>query len=189
MKSPNPRLHSVSRSLVVVVDIQEKLVPVIPDRDAIISTTRLLLDAAAVLDVPVIATEQYPKGLGSTVPELAQHAALKSTAEKLRFSAADAIQQSPWLGSANDRQVILVGIETHICILQTAMDLLEMGCSVTLVVDATGSRREIDQQTALRRMEAAGVVLTTAESIAFEWCEVAGTDAFKAISRLVRDRK
>jgi nicotinamidase-related amidase len=119
---------------------------------------------------------------------LAEHAALKATIEKLRFSACEAIQQSNLLSSINDRHVILTGIETHICILQTAMDLLELGCRVTLVVDATGSRRSIDQQTALRRMESAGVVLATAESIAFEWCEIAGTDAFKSISRLVRDR-
>jgi nicotinamidase-related amidase len=188
MKPMNPRLHSISRSLVVVVDIQQKLVPVIPDRESIISSTRLLLDVAAVLNVPAMATEQYPKGLGTTVPELAEHAALKATIEKLRFSACEAIQQSNSLSSINDRHVVLTGIETHICILQTAMDLLELGCGVTLVVDATGSRRSIDQQTALRRMESAGVVLATAESIVFEWCEVAGTDAFKSISRLVRDR-
>ena len=130
MKLMNPRVHSISRSLVVVVDIQQKLVPVIPDRESIISSTRLLLDVAAVLNVPAIATEQYPKGLGLTVSELSEHPALKSTIEKLRFSACEAIQQSSLLGSVIDRHVVLTGIETHICILQTAMDLLELGLAI-----------------------------------------------------------
>ncbi|MFN9717609.1 MAG: isochorismatase family protein [Planctomycetota bacterium] len=191
MKQRSRHLHSAENSLLVLVDIQEKLLPVIPDGHTIFGNIRFLLDAARVLNVPAMVTEQYPKGLGRTVAELDQHPAIRSAQEKLRFSAADAIRESGLAdseASVGARHIILTGIETHICILQTAFDLLDQGYPVTLAVDATGSRHRLDQDTALRRLQTAGVTLTTVEAVAFEWCEMAGTDSFKAVSRLVRDR-
>ncbi len=191
MTQRSERLHLIERSLLVAIDIQEKLLPVIPERKAIVGNTRFLLDVAQTLGVNAIATEQYPKGLGQTVPELRTHSAVRACYEKLRFSAAEVIHSSDFAAatsSGQSRQIVLAGIETHICILQTALDLLSLGHWVTLVFDATGSRFRMDQDVALRRLEAEGVTLATAETIAFEWCEVAGTDSFKTISRLVRNR-
>lgn len=191
MTQRSERLHTVERSLLVVVDVQEKLLPVIPDRHSIVDNTRFLLDVAQTLGVNAIATEQYPKGLGQTIPELRTHSAVRACYEKLRFSAAEVVHSADFAASTSSgqaRQIVLAGIETHICILQTALDLLSLGHEVTLIVDATGSRFRADQEVAFRRLEAEGMTLATAETIAFEWCEAAGTDAFKTISRLVRDR-
>ncbi|MDG1894030.1 MAG: isochorismatase family protein [Fuerstiella sp.] len=187
----SPELINRRQSQLLVVDVQQRLMPVIHAADRIESRIVLLLDAAAVLDVPVIVSEQYPKGLGPTVDSVAQHQISRRRFEKIRFSAAEEFQAlcvSADPATAVDRcdQVIIVGIEAHICVLQTAMDLLAQGYRVFVVEDAVSSRRESDHRTAMNRMRDAGAVVCTAESVVFEWCEEAGTDEFRAISRLVR---
>lgn len=184
-------LLSPSRSRLVVVDVQERLLPSIEHGTQILQSLRFLLDAARILNVRTIVTEQYPKGLGPTVAEIATHAAITSRLEKLRFSAAEVLTDAGELertDAADPPQIVLAGIETHICVQQTAADLIAQGCCVFLALDASGSRHAIDAQTAVHRMQTSGVVITTVESIAFEWCEVAGSDQFKALSRLVKDR-
>lgn len=186
----SPQLLCRSRSQVLVVDVQEKLLPVIAASDRILNEIGLLLDAASVLEVGVTVSEQYPKGLGSTMASIAEHSAVGRTFEKLRFSAADEFVRQ--VGNSSDQphqlppQVVLVGIESHICILQTALDLKQSGWDVYVVTNAVGSRQPTDHESALTRMAEAGVSLVTAESVVFEWCEAAGTDQFRQISRLVR---
>jgi nicotinamidase-related amidase len=176
------------RSLVCVVDVQEKLLPVIAGGAAIARRIRFLLDSAALFRVAVAVTEQYPQGLGPTIPELAGHPAVTSRSEKLDFSAGALLPELPvWKQASPAPLVVLCGIETHICVLQTAIELRAAGTGVLLAVDACSSRRELDHAIALRRMRAAGVVFTTTESIAFEWCRTAGTSTFKTFSRLVRE--
>lgn len=179
-------LLSRDDSRLLIVDVQEKFVPVIPVAEQLITNCRKLIQGAQILGVPVAATEQYPRGLGATVPELAE--LLPERPEKLRFSCAECLN---WAAAGNDdrSKVVVAGIETHVCILQTALDLMAMGYEVYLPVDALASRHKHDWRFALERMANSGAVVTTTEAVLFEWCEVAGTDEFKQISRLVVDGK
>ncbi|MDG2129343.1 MAG: isochorismatase family protein [Fuerstiella sp.] len=187
----SPELISHRDSQLLIVDVQQKLMPAIHNADGIEGRIILLLDAAAALGVPVVVSEQYPKGLGATVDSIAHHPVSRHRFEKIRFSAAEEFQalnaSFDTVAAAERReQVIIVGIEAHICVLQTAMDLLVQGYRVFVVEDAVSSRRESDRRTAVNRLRDSGVVICTAESVAFEWCEKAGTEEFRAISRLVR---
>ncbi|QDV52854.1 isochorismatase family protein [Gimesia fumaroli] len=168
----------------VVVDVQEKLVPAIPVAKKLIHRLQQLVQAATLFQIPVSSTEQYPKGLGATIPELAS--LLPTPIEKLRFSAAECLG---WGGATNTvdnrTKIVLTGIEAHICVQQTALDLLAAGYRVIIPIDAIASRNQLDWNFAIKRMENSGACITTAESLLFEWCEVAGTDEFKQISRLV----
>jgi hypothetical protein len=146
----------------------------------------LLIDGARQMGVPVQATEQYPKGLGATVPELASR--LPERPDKVAFSCCAV----PSVVEALERQarpkVVLAGIETHVCVQQTALDLLAQGFQVYIAADAVGSRYAIDHDYALRRMERAGAVLITSETAVFEWVGGAQHPNFKAISKLIQDR-
>lgn len=184
------QLLTASRSILVVVDVQERLLPSIDHGETLVRNLRFLLDAAEMFRVKTVFTEQYPRGLGPTVPELAGHPGITAKLEKLRFSAAEALENANALNVADQElcsQVVLAGIEAHICVQQTALDLIGMGFPVFLPADATGSRHSADYMAALQRMQACGVTITTAEAIAFEWCETAGSDQFRTLSRLVKE--
>lgn len=183
--SPQTRILSVQRSQLVVIDVQERLLPVIRDQRSVVKSICFLLDAAAILQVSTFVTEQYPKGLGPTVELLHNHPATVAMLEKLKFSAAEKLQEHPRFRGP---QIVLAGIETHICVQQTALELFEKGFQVFVAADCVGSRNADDHQWALHRMAEVGVIITTAEAIAFEWCERAGNDSFRTLSRLVRDR-
>ena len=180
------------RSCLLVVDVQEKLLPVIQDGASVRDSIRFLLDVSRALHVPAVLSEQYPQGLGRTVDPLHGHPGFTAGFEKIRFSAAEGLQSLLRHGPAENLrgrdQIVVCGIEAHVCVQQTALDLLAAGYRVFVVADAAGSRRAIDRQTALQRMRDSGCVLTTCEAVAFEWCEQAGTDAFRTVSRLVRQR-
>ncbi len=185
---PSPRsrmLMSRDRAALLVIDVQEKLLPHIQNQSIVSWNIRRLIDGAAVLGVPCWGTEQYPQGLGGTVPMLADR--LPIVEEKSLFSCRECVELLSRLRRDNRSQLLLCGIETHVCVQQTALDLIAMGFDVWVAVDVVGSRFELDHSIALRRMQAAGVVLTTTESVLFEWCEVAGTHEFKRISALVRE--
>jgi len=188
--SPPPRSSGLldrQSSRLVVIDVQEKLLPHIPVAESLVANCRKLIRGAAVLGVPAEATEQYPKGLGPTVTELGELLATAVLPEKLRFSGAGVLAPGP--AADNDRdQLVLCGIEAHVCVLQTALDLMALGYRVHVPADAVASRRKLDWQIALGRLADSGVVVTTTESVLFEWCEQAGTDEFREISRLVTDR-
>jgi nicotinamidase-related amidase len=181
----SPELMSASDTALLVVDVQGKLVSLIPGHERIVWNIRRLLDGAKLLGVPAAATEQYPQGLGPTVPELAER--LDAIPPKLRFSSGECAGIFQDWNQRGLFKVLVVGIEAHVCVQQTVFDLLAAGRRVYLAVDAIGSRYDIDYQTALRRMDSAGATLTTTEAALFEWCEVAGTPQFKEISRLVRE--
>ncbi len=174
-----------SDSALLVVDVQEKLIPAIIAAVRIVWNVRRLIEGAKLLGLPAVATEQYPQGLGPTVPELAS--LLKSRPAKLSFSCRELPALFADLRQRNIEKLLVCGIETHVCVQQSVLDLLADGWRVHVAVDAVGSRRDLDHQTALRRMESSGAVLTTTEAALFEWCQTAGTPEFKQISRIVRE--
>jgi nicotinamidase-related amidase len=185
MISRSPEMMSRSDSALLVVDVQEKLVPAIGAAARVVWNVRRLIDGAKVLGLPVLATEQYPQGLGATVPELASR--LEHRPAKLSFSCRELPDWFADLRQRNIEKLLVSGLETHVCIQQTVLDLLADGWRVYVAADAVGSRYEIDHQTALRRMDSSGAVLTTTEAALLEWCQIAGTPEFKQISRLVRE--
>jgi nicotinamidase-related amidase len=178
-------LMSRDTTALLVVDVQERLIPHIQNHGPLVWNIRRLIDGAGLLGVTCVATEQYPKGLGSTVPLLAERLTIND--EKLLFSCRECENLLGSLEQEGRQQVLVCGIETHVCVQQTALDLVSLGFDVWVAVDAVGSRYDLDHVTALRRMESAGVSLTTTESALFEWCEVSGTHEFKRISSLVRE--
>ena len=178
-------LMSRDDTALLVVDVQQKLVPLIDGAGRMVWNIGRLIDAAAVLGVPVFATEQYPRGLGPTVPELASRLE-GDVPEKLAFSCGGCAELVEGLRGRALNKVLVCGIETHVCVQQTVFDLLADGWRVYLPVDAVGSRYRLDYETALRRMDSAGVALTTTEAAMFEWCAASGTPEFKAISELVK---
>jgi nicotinamidase-related amidase len=178
-------LMSRGDTALVVIDAQEKLIPAVVGSARVVWNVRRLLDAASILGLPVIASEQYPKGLGATVAELASR--LPDRPSKVMFSCRELAGQFSGLRQRQIVKLLLCGIETHVCVQQTALDLMADGWRVYVPVDGVSSRAEIDHATALRRMEASGAVLTTAEAALFEWCETAAAPEFKQISQLVRE--
>jgi nicotinamidase-related amidase len=181
----SPELMSADDTGLLVIDVQEKLIGLISGHERLVWNIRRLLDGAKILGVNAAATEQYPKGLGPTVPELAQR--LPKIPDKLSFSCGACPEIFRQWDDRGISRVLVAGIEAHVCVQQTVLDLLASGRRVYLAVDAIGSRYEIDYQTALRRMESAGATLTTTEAALFEWCQRSGTPQFKQISQLVRE--
>lgn len=169
---------SPAASAVYVIDVQERLVAVISAAARVIERCGRLVEAARLLNVPTVLSEQYPRGLGPTVPALA--AALPPPVEKTRFSCLPGL--APPVGVET---VVLAGFETHVCVTQTALDLLATGRGVFIAVDAVASRHAIDHEVGLRRLETAGAVLTTTEAVLFEWCRTAEHPQFQAIRKLV----
>lgn len=179
-------LLSRTVSKLLIVDVQEKLVPLIFNAERMIGNCRRLLQGAKILEVPVFATEQYPKGLGATVGPLKE--LCNSIPEKLRFSCAEVLNWGTAAEQTDNRfQIVVAGIESHVCVLQTVFDLLAAGFQVFVPADAIASRGELDWKIALDRMSNGGAVITTTESVLFEWCERSGTPEFKQISQLIKE--
>lgn len=176
----SPTLISRENSQLVLIDLQERLLPVMFESDRILANARRLAEAARQLQVPVVATEQYPAGLGATVAELAGCA--DRMVEKTRFSAADAFVVNEDAPS----QLVLCGIEAHVCVLQTALDLLGLGANVFIVADAVSSRSETSRQLAIERLRDNGASVVTAESVLFEWLESSEHPRFKAVQQLIK---
>lgn len=170
------------RSLVLVIDVQERLVPALVGGGQVLQHNRWLLEVARRLAVPMAATVQYPAGLGPLVPELAALVPAAALVEKIHFSAvADGCLQG--LPDFACPQVVLTGAEAHVCVLQTALDLLALGKEVFVVAEAVGSRRPEDKSLALERMRQEGCRIVSREMVAFEWLHRAGSDLFRQISR------
>jgi nicotinamidase-related amidase len=176
---------SAGDTALLVVDVQEKLIGAIADHARVVWNVRRLIDGAKILGLPVVGTEQYPQGLGRTVPELAER--LGSVPSKLTFSCGGCPAIFEELRARGTCKLLVCGIEAHVCVQQTVLDLMADGWRVYVAVDAVGSRFAIDRETAFRRMDSAGATLTTVEAALWEWCAVAGTPEFKEISRLVRE--
>jgi nicotinamidase-related amidase len=172
------------RAALVVIDVQEGFRPAVPDFDHVARAVATLARGAESMGIPVLVTEQYPKGLGGTVPEVAE--ALPDGTrplEKLVFAASEADGFA--LGTRD--QAVVCGIETHVCVNQTALDLLDRGVEVQVAEDAVGSRFPENKRVGLRKMERAGAVVTSVETALFELVGRAGTDAFKRVQKLILD--
>lgn len=176
-------LIKAEQSLLLVIDIQEKLLPAIHGKEDILRHNIWLADIAKILSVPILGTLQYPAGLGGFVPEIASRIDADKTTEKTIFSAvADgALETMP---EFSKRQIIITGIEAHVCVLQTAMDLLlNHGKEVFIVKEAVGSRDPEDKALALERLREAGCQIVSREMVIFEWMRQSGTSHFKKISK------
>ena len=170
----------------LVVDVQEKLLRAIREPERLLDNVERLARAAAILGIPTFATEQYPQGLGPTVDRLA--ALIPDRPAKTTFHALGAPGIAEGLAIRGIRHVAVVGIEAHVCVAQTALELLRIGYEVQVPADAVGSRFAVDREFALRRVEHAGAVVTTTESALFEWAEGADHPRFREISALVKER-
>jgi nicotinamidase-related amidase len=171
----------------LVIDVQEKLMAKIPAAGALVRNIAFLIDSARVLGMPVFATEQYPKGLGPTVAPLVPR--LPERPDKVVFSCCAVPAVVDGLRRDARPKVVLAGIETHVCVQQTALDLLALDFQVFIAADAVASRHAVDHDRALHRLEQSGAVITTSEAAAFEWIGGAGAPQFKEISRLVKERE
>lgn len=169
------------RSLVLIVDIQEKLAPVIVDSQQLLQAALWVLEVALQLKVPILATEQYPQGLGLTVPALRALLPDDAIFSKIHFSALREPHIQQAIASQQRRQIIVIGAESHVCVLQTALDLLSSGYQVFVVAAAVGSRNSNDKELALSRLQQAGASIVSLEMLAFEWLNKAGTTEFKKL--------
>lgn len=175
-------LIDAARSALLVVDLQVKMVPALAEADAVVDGAIGLVRVARQVGVPVAAVEQYPRGLGPLVPELRDLLPAEAVASKSHFSAV-AAHCLPGLPGSDRVQQVLVGAEAHVCVLQTALDLLADGKDVFVVADAVGSRRPHDRDIALARMRDEGVRVVTREMVAFEWLAEAGTPLFREVNK------
>lgn len=182
---PSPERLAIDRSAILVIDLQTKLVPVIESAEHVVELTDALLDAADLLGVPAAATLQYPKGLGLLVKPLERR--FPDAEEKLEFSAAVCRRDlDAWRAEGRD-QILVCGIETHICVLQTVMDLLAEGLRPFVVAEAVAARGGWEHELAIEQMRDMGAVITTVESVLFQWLGSAEHQHFKAISQLVKN--
>ncbi len=170
------------RSVLLLVDLQQRLHPAIDDGPQVLAACVWLTEVAGRLGVPVVCTEQYPRGLGPTVPELRRLLPDGAVIEKTHFSAV-AQGNLPQVAGGERPQVVVAGTEAHVCVLQTVLDLLDAGRSVFVVEEAIGSRRPSDKALAIERMRRHGADIVSREMVAFEWLQRAGTDLFREISR------
>jgi nicotinamidase-related amidase len=173
-------------TIAIVVDVQEKLLPHMFNNDEILANCLKMVNGLRAMNVPIVVTQQYTKGLGNTIDEISTAIENFSFIEKLTFSCYREPSFIKVLNRSGKRNVIIMGIESHVCVLQTALDLLYNNFNPIVVTDAIGSRKQNDMKITLWRMRDVGCVMTTTESILFELCIQAGTEEFKTISKLVK---
>lgn len=174
-------------TIALVIDYQERLVPVISNMEGLLRNTIILLKGLRILNIPMIITQQYTKGLGNTIPVITDAVGrMQAYFDKITFSCADDPEIMREIEKHGKKNIIICGIEAHICVLQTVIDLLEKGYNVILVENCVGSRKKSDRNFALTRAIKEGAVIATYESILFELARVAGTDVFKKISSLIK---
>ncbi|TJX15448.1 hydrolase [Tissierella creatinini] len=172
-------------SVLLIIDIQERLVPVMKHKDQVIKNSVILVNAAKEMNFPVIATEQYPKGLGSTVPELLDLIDKENIYAKNSFTAyTDEVKEA--LKSLGKKKVIITGMETHVCVFQTARDLINDGYQVYLVKDGVASRTKDNFLNGLDLIKSLGAVITNTETVVFDLLKVSGTPEFKVMSKMIK---
>jgi nicotinamidase-related amidase len=173
-------------AVLVIVDIQEKLAAVMSEREKVVNNCLHLLELCRLLDIPVMLNEQYPKGLGQTVPEIRNALVTYEPLEKIAFDCCKGDSFPARLAVTGRKKVLLAGMETHVCVLQTCIGLLNEGYAVHSVSDAICSRRKEDFETAREFMRDAGAVVTCTETVLFQLLERAGTEEFKVISKRIK---
>lgn len=183
----NTHIANAALSQLVIIDVQTKLAPAmqVEAMQIVLKNAGILVQAAQLLQVPIIITEQYPQGLGETMPALTQYLSQIKPIEKTVFSACKEPKFSQQCVREKS-QIVLIGMEAHICVLQTALDLVQTGKQVFVVEDAVVSRNPANKANALARMRDAGCIITNTESLVFEWLGKAEGDAFKTIAKLIR---
>jgi nicotinamidase-related amidase len=181
----HPIILNREKTALLVIDIQEKIYKVVRNYELLIDNVLKLVKGFKILNLPIYFTEQYPKGLGETVRQLKDEIN-KDAVLKLTFSCSGASDLFDQLKKNNIQQVVVCGIESHVCVQQTVLDLLANGFQVNLAVNAVSSRTKIDYKTAIARMGKHGAELTTVETILFELLQICGTPEFKGISSLIK---
>jgi nicotinamidase-related amidase len=176
----------IKKSSLVVVDVQGKLASLMYDRDALLKNIRILIQAAKILDIPILWCQQSPDALGSTVPEIAELLTDNEPINKSSFSCCGDEQFISKLTTLTRPQILLTGIETHVCIYQTAVDLLEKNYEVTVITDAVSSRTLDNKQIAISKMQTMGINISTTEMALFELLKTADHPEFKQIAKLVK---
>lgn len=181
-----PSLLSVENTVLVLVDVQGKLTRVMYDRENLISNLQRLVRGMQALSVPIMMTEQYPQGLGPTIPEVAELVPNVKPVAKLSFSCCGDENFLKAFKALSRKQVVIAGVEAHVCVYQTVVDLLDAGYEVHVVADAVSSRSEANKELALQKMNRAGASLTSTEMVLFELLKSAKSDKFKEISQIVK---
>ncbi|RMG73729.1 MAG: hydrolase [Nitrospirae bacterium] len=177
---------SADDALLLIIDIQERLAAVMDERETVLKNTTHLIELSKLFNIPVIITEQYPKGLGPTVSELRDALGDYQPIEKVTFSCCGAQGFMDAIRETGRKKVLVTGMETHICVLQTCLDLLEQSLEVWLIADALTSRRDYDKALSLELLRQAGCMVTTTEAVLFQVLKRAGTEEFKIISRRIK---
>lgn len=170
----------------VVIDVQEKLFPLIHEHEQLAKNMSILIQGMKVMDIPLLVTQQYTKGLGGTVTQIKDAIGEYHHIEKMAFSCCGDEGFMSVLKKLNKKNVILMGIESHVCVLQTALDLIAEGFQPVVIEDCVSSRKPNDKRIAVERMKQSGAIVSTYESILFELTEVSGTDLFKSIVKLIK---
>lgn len=170
----------------LIVDVQEKLFPHMENHNTLLANLEILTKGLMTLEIPIIVTQQYTKGLGNTIPEIAGILGKFLPIEKITFSCWGESQFVDTIKKSEKKNFIIAGIETHVCIMQTAVDLLDNGFVPVVIEDCISSRKKNDKRIAVDRMKKEGIFISTYESILFELCTIAGTSQFKTISHLVK---
>jgi nicotinamidase-related amidase len=173
-------------TLAIGIDYQERLIPAIHDKETLIRNSRLLFSGLEILEVPVIVSRQYPKGLGDTVPEIREVTGKATVRDKTSFSCYQDSTIRTMVHAAGRRNIVLSGTETHVCVLQTAVDLRADGFRVSIVADCAGSRKPDDKKYGLKRAAGEGVTLVTYEQLLFELLAGATSPAFKSLAALLK---
>lgn len=179
-------LLRAENACLMIVDVQQRLLSAMDSPRSVLSGCSLMMKAAGVLDVPIVVTEQYPEGLGPTVEPLAELADDDAFFSKVHFSSAKNTAIRGKMETLKPDQIVIAGIEAHVCVLQSALGFMELGYQCFVVADATSSRSPANHAAAMTRMREAGVEIVTSEMIVFEWLEKAGTDEFRELSRLLK---
>nr|WP_067297677.1 hydrolase [Marinobacterium profundum] len=171
------------KSLLLVIDVQDKLLPAVEAPQQLLDNCRWLLEIATQLKVPVLGTEQYPQGIGHTHPRLGELIPVDAMLEKIHFSCMSEPSCDAAISASTREQVVLIGIEAHVCVLQSAIELRLQGRDVFVVADCIASRNPQDKALAIERMRQLGIHIVSREMVAFEWMRKAGTETFRHISR------
>ena len=183
------KLCHAQQSQLLIIDIQERLASAMPADilEKVIKNNNILLTAATELEIPVSHSEQYPKGLGNTVNAIAEQIPKESSAvTKTSFSCADAVGFNDLIAKHKRQQIIISGIESHICVLQSAIQLQHKGYAIYVVEDAVCSRKKLNHKNAIERLRQSGVIITNTESVIFEWLRDAAHPKFKELSKLIK---
>jgi nicotinamidase-related amidase len=170
----------------VIIDIQERLAAIMKQREAVVNNSLHLIEIAKIMNIPIVITEQYPKGLGRTVKEIVNAVPDYKPLEKLTFSCCDELTFLKEIKALDKKTLIIAGMETHVCVLQTCIGLVRDGYNVHIVRDAICSRTKENWKTAIEFMRDAGAIITCTETVLFQLLKVAGTEEFKAISKRIK---